>query len=331
MDRDNIPRSNGSKQALSLEQWENYYRSGAIATCPTAVDGGYDLEVRQAWVAFFSTLPDGARLLDVGTGNGVIPLIAAETAASLGRRWEIHGSDLARIDPVAQVRDGAKRFAGITFHPGVGTEKLPFEAGHFDAVSGHYALEYTQTAAALAELHRVLKPGGDAQFVVHHADSILLRTAHASLRDSDLVFKETKLYRKLHKLVTMEQATPGVTERATNELRAAIQALKQALPAARQAGGGRILTVALDATQKLLEARKTLRPELAGNEVDRAEADLRASTRRLHDLIEHARDAAAMEALQDEANAAGFTAIERLPQYHGGDNLVGWLLMMRRP
>jgi hypothetical protein len=122
-----------------------------------------------------------------------------------------------------------------------------------------------------------------------------------------------------------------VTERATAELRAAIQAVKQALPAARQAGGGRILTVALDATQKLLEARKTLRPELAGNEVDRAEADLRASTRRLHDLIEHARDEAAMDALQAEATAAGFTTIERLPQYHGGDNLVGWLLMMHRP
>jgi len=316
---------------LSLEQWENYYRSGAIATCPTAVDGGYDLEVRQAWVSFFSTLPDGARLLDVGTGNGVIPLIASETAASLGRHWEIHGSDLARIDPVAQVRDGAIRFAAVTFHPGVGTEKLPFDDGYFNAVTGHYALEYTDTAAALAEIFRVLTPGGDAQFVVHHADSILLRTAQASLRESDLVFKETRLYRKLHALVTMAEATPGVTERATAELRGAIRAVKQALPAARQAGAGRVLTVALDATQKLLEARKTLPAEQAGQEVDRAEADLRASTHRLHDLIGHARDAAAMEALQAQAAAAGFTLIERLPQFHGGDNLVGWLLLMHRP
>ena len=71
-----------STQALSLEQWETYYRGGAIATCPMGPDGDYDLEVRQAWVEFFSTLPEGARILDVGTGNGVVALIAAETASA---------------------------------------------------------------------------------------------------------------------------------------------------------------------------------------------------------------------------------------------------------
>ena len=106
----------------------------------------------------------------------------------------------------------------------------------------------------------MLKPGGDAQFIVHHADSVLIRSARQSLAECDLVLKETKLYRRLHKLVTMEHVTPGSTDHATSELRAAIQAIKQAIQA-RQAGGGRVLDVALDAVQKLLAPARRPRPE----------------------------------------------------------------------
>lgn len=316
---------------MSLDQWESQYRTGALATCPTAADGGIDLEVRQAWVEFFATLPDGACIVDIGTGNGLIPGIARESAAALGRHWTIHGTDPARIDPARDVADGARRFEGITFHAGVPAEKLPFETASVDAVTGHHALEYTDAPAALAEMFRVLKPGGDAQFIVHHADSVFMRSARASLGEADLVFKETKVFRRLHKLVEMEQVTPGTTERATTELRGAIQALKQALPGARAAGGGRVITVALDAVQKLLEARKQVPAAAAAREVERIEEELRGSTRRIHDLLAHGRDDAAMDQLQQQARDAGFTLVERLPQLHGGSTLVGWQLLMHRP
>lgn len=316
---------------MSLEQWETFYRGGLIATCPTSADGGYDLEVRDAWVEFFSMLPDGARILDVGTGNGVVAMIAAETATARGRTWTIDATDLAQINPLRDVPDGARRLAGISFHPGVATERLPFEAGSFDAVSGHYALEYTDTAAALAEIHRVMKPGGEAQFIVHHAESMLVKSARHSLQQADLVLVETKVFRRLHRLVTMENAVPGTTERVTDELRAAIQTLKQALHEVRQAGGtGRILSVTLDAVQKLLTARTNMKPESVGLEVDKAEASVRASVRRLNDLLGHARTEADMDELVKQTASAGFTRIEHKPQFHGGTNLVGWQLLFHR-
>ena len=144
---------------MRLEHWETYYRGGMIATGPTGPDRLYDMEVRAAWEEFFASLPLTARVLDIGTGNGVIPLMAVEAAARRGAQWRIDATDLARIDPPRFVPDGAKRFAGVHFHPGVASEKLPFDDASFDAVSGHYALEYSDTAACLNELVRVLRPG----------------------------------------------------------------------------------------------------------------------------------------------------------------------------
>lgn len=316
---------------MSVEQWENYYRNGFLATGPTGADGSYDLELRQAWTEFFSTLSDGARVLDIGTGNGVVAMIAAQTAAARGQHFEIHASDLARIDPVRHVANGAQRLAGIAFHPEVATERLPFEAESFDAVSGHYALEYGKPRESLAQIHRVLKPGSDAQFILHHADSILVQNALRSMRETEFVLKDTKLYRKLHRLVTLEQASPELTQRVTAELRHAIQAVKHALTQARRIGAGMVFEAALDAVQKLLIARKQLPGPSAGREVDRAENQLRGSWRRLNDLVQHARTSAHMDELQALAAEAGFTRIECLPQHHGGQHLVGWQLLLHRP
>ncbi len=318
-------------RVLSLKQWETYYRGGSLATGPTGPDGSYDREVRQAWVEFFSTLRNGARLLDVGTGNGVVALIASETATALGRSWEIHATDLAQIDPARHVKDGPRRLAGIQFHAGVATERLPFEPGSFDAVSGHYALEYSNVPVALAEIHRVLAPGGDAQFILLHADSLLIRNTRWTLQESDFLFRETKVFRRLHRLVTMENVSKETLMMATAELRAGIRALKEALQRAQTVGGGHMLSVALDAIQKLLTARKDQPGALVGLDIDRVEADIRDSTRRLNDLVSHARTASDMEVIQAEAATAGFTQVECLPQHYAGDNLVGWQLLLHRP
>lgn len=317
---------------MSLEQWETYYRGGLVATGPSGADGLYDLEVREAWEAFFASLPPDARLLDIGTGNGVLPLMALEAARARGARWTIDATDLARIDPARFVADGARRFAGVSFHPGVPSEQLPFADASFDAVSGHYALEYSDTARTLAELARVLKPGGEAQFVVHHVDSLLLRSARRSLQECDLVFKQTRLYRKLHRLLSAETPSPEFLRHAQEELTLAIRQLKRALAEAQaaQVGGGRILAVALDAAQKLLAARQSLRPQKVGLEVDRAEEELRTAGRRLKDLAEHAVDEAGMQRIEAQAAGVGFGLIERRPLLHRGSNLVGWLLGMRR-
>ena len=77
---------------MSLDQWETFYRGGAIVTGPAGPDGGYDLELRAAWVEFFSTLPASARVLDIGTGSGVLALGAVISVTEFPRLLVILGA-----------------------------------------------------------------------------------------------------------------------------------------------------------------------------------------------------------------------------------------------
>ncbi|MGH8398789.1 MAG: hypothetical protein ACRETA_11180, partial [Gammaproteobacteria bacterium] len=57
----------------------------------------------------------GVRVLDIGTGNGAIAIIANDTARSLGRQLEIHASDQSDIDPVTYLRGTGLSVEGIIF------------------------------------------------------------------------------------------------------------------------------------------------------------------------------------------------------------------------
>ena len=92
-----------------------------------------------------------------------------------------------------------------------------------------------------------------------------------------------------------------------------------------------VISVTLDAVQKLLNARTQLGQAAAlGREIDRAENELRASVRRLHDLVDHAQRDADVAAIEAIAFSVGFSVLERVEQYHAGANLVGWRLTLQR-
>lgn len=318
---------------MSVEHWENYYGSGQLATCPTGPDGGYDQELRTAWEEFFSPLPDGAQLLDIGTGNGAVIAIAVELAARLGRSWQLHGSDLANIDPRRDVPDGQRRFAGVVFHPRVASEALPFGC-ELDAVCGQYALEYTEHGAALAEIARVLRPGGRAQFIAHHADSVILRNARASLAECAQVLDEWQVFARLREWLCSDGAQADQREQAALGLQQLVRMLKAAAAQAAapgEPGGGLILRAALDAVHQLLMLRTRLGPDAMGAEIDLAQQQVLASRQRLQDLCGRALDEAAVQALLQQAQAQGLVALAPQPQFHARTQLVGWRLQLDKP
>ncbi|MEV7388248.1 MULTISPECIES: class I SAM-dependent methyltransferase [unclassified Streptomyces] len=90
----------------------------------------------------------GTRLLDVGTGTGTAALAAQE-----------RGARVVAVDADTGMVAEA-RAKGVDTRTAVLPE-LPFPDGEFDVVVGNFVLNHVgRPRAALAELHRVLRPGG---------------------------------------------------------------------------------------------------------------------------------------------------------------------------
>ncbi|MEV6481006.1 class I SAM-dependent methyltransferase [Streptomyces sp. NPDC051576] len=91
---------------------------------------------------------EGTYVLDVGTGTGT----AAMAALARGARVCAVDADAGMVD--------AARAGGVEARVAVLPE-LPFPDGEFDAVVGNFVINHVgRPRAALAELRRVLKPGG---------------------------------------------------------------------------------------------------------------------------------------------------------------------------
>jgi arsenite methyltransferase len=113
----------------------------------------------------------GERVVDVGTGPG---LLAAEMAAAVGPDGLVCGID-ASASMLALARTRASQPGGAAIElRRAGADQLPFPEAAFDVAVSTQVFEYVEdVAGALAEVHRVLRPGGRVLVLDTDWDSIV--------------------------------------------------------------------------------------------------------------------------------------------------------------
>ncbi len=221
-------------------QWDQYWSIGNLHSLSHAFSGNYEGAIAEFWSTQFSKLEDGAKILDIGTGNGAVAIIAAGVAKQKGINFHIDAIDLAKIDPAKATESQpelAELVEKIDFRGQISAHELPFDDQKFDLIVGQFALEYTPIDSTLTELRRVLSNAGCMSFIIHHTDSIIMKTTRDELHQAQLIFDKTKLFLRARSLIkAMGDADTAIkreklknnknTEKKRNNLNQALGELK---------------------------------------------------------------------------------------------------------
>lgn len=200
--------------------WSLFWQADNLQACvPAGADSGV---LEQHWQDFFTALPQPAEILDVGTGNGALALLAHRSHSGAST---VHAIDTAEIDPARFVVDASGDLAAIRFHAGVAMESMPFGNAVFDAVVGQYSLEYSNTALSVPALMRVLRPGGRFQFLLHSAGAVL-ETRNSRLRRQAQTLLDSSLFTDLQRLLPAIFTAQSCEHEASTFAAAALEAAK---------------------------------------------------------------------------------------------------------
>lgn len=167
---------------------------------------------KQAWHGFIADLPEGARVLDLATGDGRVLRWMREARPDL----VLEGIDLAPDLPPAP--------EGTKIQGGVEMEFLPFDDSSFDAVVSQFGFEYGDTSATAAEIVRVLKPRGAAGLMVHRGDGPILEHNLARQTEIGWVLDEVNAADAVRKALN----TPGAGAGVAAQVAAALAILGEA-------------------------------------------------------------------------------------------------------
>jgi arsenite methyltransferase len=120
-------------------------------------------------------LKRGEHVLDVGSGPG---LLACEMASAVGREGGVCGIDISE-DMLAMSRKRCADQPWTAFQK-ADASQLPYPDDAFDAAVSTQVYEYVaDVPAALAELHRVIRPGGRVLILDTDYGSLVIHSENA--------------------------------------------------------------------------------------------------------------------------------------------------------
>ncbi len=327
---------------LTSDQWSQFWSRDSITTFVRPFDGNYDGEFADFWNAQFARLAEGARVVDLATGNGAIALLAQQYAVERAKTFEVIGIDYAEINPAGVLAAHAELrplLAAIAFRGGVRIESSGLAADSIDLLTSQYGFEYADIDAAVTEAWRVLKRGGRMALIMHHDESIVVAHAREGLDQVQFCLQKEQIDKRVAALVkivgqavTSEQRRALKSNRKAESVRkklnASLTRIKQRSQAYTDPDGfmGVMVPNLLKVFGEYKEA--SVAQKLAHVREVRTAFD--AYRERMADLAGAALSPEQLETLVEKLAATGFV-VEKRGTLHYKGGLMGWTLEVDKP
>lgn len=294
------------------DAWSAYWAAAATGPrggCVPNALSAIDVVLERLWAEVVRKLRKNASVLDLATGDGTVLVKMRKARPDL----KLTGVDSARTLPPAA--------GGIQLKPGVAVERMPFPDARFDLVSSQFGIEYGDVAAAVRETGRVLRPGGQICFVVHHASGPIV---------------EHNRRRRLALLWTVDESGLLDRARAAARMSGLIRAPAADLfggavaEAGRRFAGQAVVAEFAQAVARALQMGRNLPPRFTQETLDEMETGARQEAERIAALEQAAMDAHSVQALQDLLGDSGISLgpVEEL-KVAGSDRAFAWLIRGR--
>lgn len=159
--------------------WSIYWSADRLHSCVASSTDSDQKVLDDIWADFAADLSPDAKVLDLATGNGAVPVALLKAQPLLA----ITAVDRADIDPTNYVKDKPE-LTSVTFLGSTDVNKLDLDDEVFAAVTSQFGVEYAGLFDASLKALDFLNDQGKFAFIIHHADSELI--ASSAIRQAEL-------------------------------------------------------------------------------------------------------------------------------------------------
>ncbi|MGB1868274.1 MAG: class I SAM-dependent methyltransferase [Porticoccaceae bacterium] len=292
-----------------MDAWGNFWEKGHSTTFGEYYSDGYTQGyIAHWWTAILNSRETGKLdILEVGCGNAsLLPCLLDQRV-----KGTYTGVDAAEVVLSEAVKKRANAELKISLQGGTGIENFESQQ-QYDLIASVYGLEYSPLDQSLPLLKSLLAAKGEANFLMHHAGSVITQMSAKALGEFDFDLMESKIARLREIDTELNQANgdpsqlqqSSIAQQARDSVNEFVSSVMNMEPSERN-------PILVDFARAVLTYFKKLRLSVADREayISGILVDFHSSKERFRQMVEVARDEQQIQAFEQQLAAAGFSDI----------------------
>lgn len=326
---------------MEVRHWDSFWKDSKSLDSFSEMSEQSDkyIFLRKFWEGSLTLVQKKEKVVDIGSGNGGIALIAQNFSDRNGLYLDVHAIDQVNLDKTTIIRNNpeyAKQLQKIHFSGSQKVENLKYSEESISLFTSQFAYEYMERGKALRAMYHALKPGGCIAIIAHSDESIITedsRVGVASLNEAlhkSPLFVLAEMYLSFKNQVVTDK--PAKNSSVYSHLSALEASIKWTMDTLNKKFGDTASPWLIDVTRrvaKVLAASGKVPVNVVQKELENTFRALQDSMLRSEDQIEAALSDNDLAELRKLAEEIGFKVFE-CSKLTIGEELIGWSIKISK-